>query len=108
MINIFPISEPSFSEDQTQLNPKLRHQPVKSPLMNFSQPTLVDGQLYVPSEWCEKMKDRTMCMCDDKHDTVVSDINDVGLTSDLALLVDYYTEGVLLPIICAVGICGKI
>jgi len=76
--------------------------------MNFSQPTLVDGQLYVPSEWCEKMKDRTMCMCDDKHDTVVSDINDVGLTSELALDVDYYTEGVLLPVICAVGIFGNI
>ena len=76
--------------------------------MNFSQPTLLNGQLYLPSEWCEKMKDSTMCMCDNKYDTVVSDINDVGLTSDLALDVDYYTEGVLLPIICAVGICGKI
>jgi hypothetical protein len=49
-----------------------------------------------------------MCMCDDKHDIVVSEINDVGLISDLALMVDYYTEGILLPIICAVGICGKI
>ena len=68
----------------------------------------MDGQLYISSEWCEKMKDRTTCMCDNKHDTVVSDFNDVGLTSDLALAVDYYTEGVLLPIICSVGICGKI
>ena len=76
--------------------------------MNLSQPTLVDGQLFIPSDWCEKMKDHTICMCDDKHDTVVSDINDLGLTSDLALTVDYYTEGVILPIKCAVGICGKI
>ena len=77
-------------------------------MMNFSQPTLVEGQLYVPNEWCEQMRELTMCMCDDQHDTVVNDISDIELGSELAMQVDWWTEGLVLPIICLVGIFGKL
>ena len=76
--------------------------------MNISEPTLVNGMLDLPDEWCDKMRMKTVCMCDDKQKIVISDVDDKGYSSDLAMVVDWWTEGLVLPIICMVGILGKL
>ena len=75
--------------------------------------------LVLPTEWCDKERGNTHCICEYQHDVQIIDIGDVGefeasnstfATADdnLAATVDWWTEGVVLPIICGVGIIGDI
>ena len=61
----------------------------------------------MPEEWCEQMRELTRCMCDNKYNIVVSYVDDRGFSSDLAMAVDWWTEGLVLPVICMVGIMGE-
>ena len=72
-------------------------------------------KVILPEDWCEK-NISTTCVCE-YSDTEV-DVNEIDyLTSnnhsltephdELANLVDWWMEGVALPVICAVGIIGK-
>ena len=81
---------------------------LRSKEMNVSEPTLVEGQLIVLREWCDQGREMTECMCDNKYNIVVSDLDDRGFTSDLAMSVDWWTEGLVLPSICLVGILGEL
>ena len=67
----------------------------------------MEDQLVMPEEWCEEMRELTECMCDKKYATVASYVDDRGFSSDLAMSVDWWTEGLVLPVICLVGILGE-
>ena len=89
-----------------------------TPLLVLQASTL--SSIQFPRDWCDKSRDLASCMCEDQHDVLVTDIshdgevidsfNDtlVDTEGDLAKLVDWCTEGLVLPTICAIGIIGKL
>ena len=95
------------------------------PLVRMSTPLVVLhasilSSIQFPRDWCDKPRDLGSCMCEEQHDVLVTDISHAGevidsdndtlqdAEDDLARLVDWWTEGVVLPSICAIGILGKI
>ena len=75
--------------------------------------------ILLPSEWCDKERGHTNCICDYQDDVQIIDIGRVGEfqasndtfagdNDNLVAVVDWWTEGVVLPIICGVGILGDI
>ena len=94
------------------------------PLVTVSTPLVVLhasilSSIQFPRDWCDKPRDLGSCMCEEQHDVLVTDISHAGevidsdnetlqdAEDDPARLVDWWTEGVVLPSICAIGILGK-
>ena len=94
------------------------------PLVRVSTPLVVLhasilSSIQFPRDWCDKPRDLGSCMCEEQHDVLITDISHAGEVidsdnytlldseDDLARLVDWWTEGVVLPSICAIGILGK-
>ena len=95
-----------------------------SSLMTVSTPLLVLqanslSSIQFPRDWCDKSRDLPSCMCQEQHDILVMDISEneeagysdngtrLDAEDDLARLVDWWTEGVVLPSICGIGILGR-
>ena len=76
-------------------------------------------KIQFPRDWCDKPRDVSSCLCDHQHDVIITDISDAGevvdslndtladTERDLGRLVDWWTEGVVLPFICSIGILGE-
>ena len=94
------------------------------PLVRMSTPLVVLhasilSSIQFPRDWCDQPRDLGSCMCEEQHDVLVTDISHAGAVidsdndtlqdaeDDLARLVDWWTEGVVLPSICGIGILGR-
>jgi len=78
------------------------------------------SSIQFPRDWCDNSRDLASCMCEEQRDVLVTDISAGGddvdsfnythedTEGDLAHLVDWWTEGVVLPVICGIGIFGNI
>jgi hypothetical protein len=103
--------------------PKMSHN-FSSSLMTVSTPLLVMqasslSSIQFPRDWCDKSRDLPSCMCQEQHDVLVMDISEdeeagysvnstrLNAEDDLSRLVDWWTEGVVLPSICGIGILGR-
>ena len=52
------------------------------------------------------MIEQTVCLCDNEYEIIVIENDDTEKLSDTAAMVDYWAEGVFLPIIASVGAAG--
>ena len=94
-----------------------------SSLVTMTSPLLVlhaniVTKIQFPKDWCDKPRDQSRCFCDYQHDVIITDISDAeeGVDSsndtlanteeEMRRVVDWWTEGVVLPIICSMGIIG--
>ena len=87
----------------------------------FNISTSNHTKLMIPTAWCEKSSGKTLCSCEEQeHDIIVTDIthliievkDNVSIPDDveeynLAEHIDWWTEGVILPVIGGVGILGR-
>ena len=71
-------------------------------------------KIQFPQDWCDKSGDQPGCICDYQHDVVITyegvdSFNDTLTDTEekMSSIVDWWTEGVVLPIICSMGIIGK-
>ena len=109
-LKINPTRQPCFVKMQSNLSSA-------TPLLVLHASSL--SSIQFPRDWCDMSRDLASCMCEDQRDVLITDISGAGdainsfndtqedTEGDLARMVDWWTEGVVLPIICAVGILGK-
>ena len=74
----------------------------------YNRPTLMDETMYLPV-YCNTSDaaEATRCLCDRELNHAI-DISSLQMEIDeLGLAVDWWAEGVCLPIIALVGICGE-
>ena len=78
-------------------------------------------KIQFPVDWCDQTRDLSGCICDYQDDVIITNTSDSdtieGVDSfndtladteeDMGRVVDWWTEGVVLPIICTIGILGK-
>ena len=71
-------------------------------------------KIQFPQDWCDKSGDQPGCICDYQHDVVITyegvdSFNDTLTDTEekMSSIVDWWTEGVVLPIICSMGIIGR-
>ena len=75
--------------------------------------------IVIPNDWCEKENNVAICICQHQNDVQIIDIGQVtnedmqngthtGSEDSLANVVDWWIEGVVLLIICGVGIIGAL
>ena len=60
----------------------------------------------IVQELCPEMIEQTVCLCDNEYEIIVIENDDTEKLSDTAAMVDYWAEGVFLPIIASVGAAG--
>ena len=94
----------------------MRHPNSSDLMLNINGPK----SIVIPNDWCEKEENVAKCICQRQHDVQIVDIGQVmdevmpnethadAAEDSLALTVDWWTEGVVLLIISAVGIIGNL
>ena len=90
---------------------------MSTPLLELDAGSVTNIQF--PRDWCDKPRDVSGCLCDYQHDVIITDISDAeevinsinetlaATEGDLGRVVDWWTEGVVLPFICSIGILGE-
>jgi len=90
-----------------------------SPLINISSFLVNSNEtentgISFPPGWCDASPDAGGCICDHGID-VINFLNDSELPTNFSILasrlaatIDYWSEGVILPAICTIGILGNI